>query len=387
MQRLLLGLFVVFILTAGCSGIESPPPAATPLSQTPTAESPSATPTVETSQTPTSEQLGSPTHAVSPSRTQSVGPSTTQTRSATPPKVRTHSQSASRTPTDHQQPSVTPATDDSGATTVSVIRVVDGDTLTIQYQNGSEDTVRLLGVDTPEVHVENTPDEWEGVPDTEAGKQCLRDEGDDASDYVTSRLHGETVQLQFDETEGRRGYYGRLLAYVYLDGEHVNYQLVADGYARVYDSSFEKRERFYAAEDEAQHQELGAWRCRTVATPTPTASGGGDSGQLSVSQVHADADGNDHENENDEYIVFKNTGESALDLSGWTVSDEADHTYTVPSGFTLAAGATVTLYTGSGQDTSSELYWGSDAAIWNNGGDTIYVRTEAGQQVISYSYS
>lgn len=40
-----------------------------------------------------------------------------------------------------------------------------------------------------------------------------------------------------------------------------------------------------------------------------------------------------------EYIVFKNAGDSALDMSGWTVSDEADHTYTVPLRFTLDAGA------------------------------------------------
>lgn len=84
--------------------------------------------------------------------------------------------------------------------------------------------------------------------------------------------------------------------------------------------------------------------------------------------------------------MFKNTGESELDLFGWTVSDEKDHRYTVPSGFTLDAGATVTLYTGSGPDSEHELYWGSDSAIWNNSGDTIYVRTDDGDQVIVYEY-
>jgi hypothetical protein len=46
----------------------------------------------------------------------------------------------------------------------------------------------------------------------------------------------------------------------------------------------------------------------------------------------------------------------------------------------------VTLHTGSGADTDTDLYWGSDAAIWNNGGDTIYVYDESGETVIERSY-
>ncbi|MGA9399647.1 thermonuclease family protein [Haladaptatus sp.] len=41
---------------------------------------------------------------------------------------------------------------------VTVTDVVDGDTLDIQYSNGSTDTVRLLGVDTPESYGDNTTD-------------------------------------------------------------------------------------------------------------------------------------------------------------------------------------------------------------------------------------
>lgn len=162
------------------------------------------------------------------------------------------------------------------------------------------------------------------------------------------------------------------------------------GHGRVYDSSFEKRSRFYAAESDAQDQQLGAWDCRDVstATPIPTATptpeDASDSGPLSVVRVHEDAAGNDHEN--DEDVVFENTGDTELDLSGLTVSDEADHTYTFPNGFSLSPGAQVTLYTGSGEDTQTELYWGSDAAIWNNDGDTMYVHTDDGKQVINYPY-
>jgi len=54
---------------------------------------------------------------------------------------------------------------------VTVVRVVDGDTMEVRYENGTADTVRLLGVDTPEVHARNSPDEFEGVPETAAGER------------------------------------------------------------------------------------------------------------------------------------------------------------------------------------------------------------------------
>jgi len=58
-----------------------------------------------------------------------------------------------------------------------------------------------------------------------------------------------------------------------------------------------------------------------------------------------------------------------------------DYAYTFPGGFTLDPGETVTVYTGSGTDTDSELYWGSGRAVWNNGGDTIIV-TNANENVV-----
>jgi len=85
-----------------------------------------------------------------------------------------------------------------------------------------------------------------------------------------------------------------------------------------------------------------------------------------------DAAGDDRANRNDEYVVFENTDSSTLDLSGWTVTDAADHT--VPDGTTLAPGEPLTLHTGSGDDTASDRYWGSGSPIWNNGGDTVTVR-------------
>jgi len=89
---------------------------------------------------------------------------------------------------------------------------------------------------------------------------------------------------------------------------------------------------------------------------------------------------------NEEDVVFENTGGGTADMSGWTVSDEADQTYTFPEGFTLESGESVTLNVESGTDTESDLYWGSGSPIWNNGGDTVVLSNSQGEVVAEESY-
>jgi micrococcal nuclease len=275
----------------------------------------------------------------------------------------------------------------SGSVTVTVTRVVDGDTLEVAYGNGTADTVRLLGVDTPEVHTENAPDEFEGVPETAAGRDCLGRWGERASSHAKDSLTGETVTLYFDANEGRRGYYDRLLAYVVHDGTNFNHGLVDDGYARVYDSGFTARDAFEDAESTARREGTGLWECATESPPTGTATAvaGSSDGRLRVADINADAAGNDNENLNDEYVVLENVGEESLSLAGWTVTDEAGKTYTFGD-VTLAPGERVTLHSGAGSDTATDIYWGQGGAVWNNGGDTVTVRDASGAVVAERSY-
>ena len=116
-----------------------------------------------------------------------------------------------------------------------------------------------------------------------------------------------------------------------------------------------------------------------------TATDGGSEGRLALVEVHADAEGDDRENPNDEYLVLENAGDATLDLSGWTVSDAAGHTYTFPDGTTLAPGERLTLYSGSGTDTESAYYWG-EGAVWNNGGDVVVVEDATGRRVLREEY-
>ena len=104
-----------------------------------------------------------------------------------------------------------------GATTDTavVLSVTDGDTVHVRVGD-REDTVRLLGIDTPETHHPTKP------------VQCY---GPEASDYTTRRLTGRTVTLE-DDVEPR-DVYDRRLAYVYVDGHRFNDELLEKGYARL----------------------------------------------------------------------------------------------------------------------------------------------------------
>lgn len=286
-----------------------------------------------------------------------------------------------------------PATDTLGMSgegvTVTVTDVVDGDTIDIKYANETHDTVRLLGVDTPEIHTENDPAEFDGIPDTTAGERCLRRAGENASAYATDRLGGESVRVVFDPESERRGYYGRLLAYVYVDNESFNHALLRTGHARVYDTAFTERERYEATATTARSDRRGLWSCVDLdgdATTTASESREIESGALSVVESNYDAVGNDNENLNDEYVVLRNTGSEPLDISGWTVSDEAGHTYTFPDGTVVEPEAEVTLRTGSGTDTASTYHWGRAGAVWNNDGDVVTVRNATGATVIQEPY-
>jgi micrococcal nuclease len=363
-------VLVVCVLLAGCSGVESP-----------------ATATVTTGNEGDST---TPPSAVSP-----TGTSATRTGA-------TNAETTS-TGTESGFGEVTSAGESSRSALVT--RVIDGDTIDVRYSNGTTDTVRLLGVDSPEVSGDVSPGEFEGIPDSEAGREHLREWARRASAFAREELEGERVQVVTDPLADRRGQYGRLLAYVVRsndgnegsrgtgsasDGGGVdssfNAALLEEGYARVYASSFARRERYERIEARARERNVGLWgfddrEAAGGTTPTP---GGGS--ELAIARVQADASGDDNERPNGEYVVFENRGTGTLDLSGWRVTDEAGHTYVMSDGVALTPGARLTLYSGRGTDWGSELYWGSTGAIWNNGGDTVTVRREGGAVATRWSY-
>lgn len=129
----------------------------------------------------------------------------------------------------------------------SISHYVDGDTISVSM-NGTDETIRFIGIDTPETHKPNTP------------VQCY---GPAAAAYTQNRIKaaGGKVRLVSDSLSTNRDRYNRLLRYVYLtDGSNLDQELVAKGYAFAYVSfPFTKSKDFSAAQTSAQNQKLGLW--------------------------------------------------------------------------------------------------------------------------------
>lgn len=125
-----------------------------------------------------------------------------------------------------------------------VLRVVDGDTLKIQIAD-KDYKVRLLGVDTPE--------------SVSPKKEKNTKEGKIASEYTKKNLEGKDIILEFDVSPYDR--YGRLLAYVYVDGICYNEKLLEEGYAKVMMISPNvKNSKYYRQiEKQAKENNAGFW--------------------------------------------------------------------------------------------------------------------------------
>ncbi|KIG16193.1 hypothetical protein DB30_04805 [Enhygromyxa salina] len=126
-----------------------------------------------------------------------------------------------------------------GPTSGVVDRVIDGDTILLE----SGDRVRYILVDTPEI--------------TAGKNECW---GAEASAYNEMLVEGQTISIEYDqECEDQ---YGRLLAYVSVDGMEVNRALLEGGYACILHISPNGDAKFAAyqnLENTAKQAGVGMW--------------------------------------------------------------------------------------------------------------------------------
>jgi micrococcal nuclease len=140
--------------------------------------------------------------------------------------------------------------------TYAVVRVVDGDTISASI-DGKTETIRFIGIDTPE------------TVDPRKAVQCF---GKEASDTTKKLLTDQRVMLEKDPSQGERDKYGRLLAYVYrADGLFVNQYLVEQGYAHeyTYNAPYKYQAQFKAAEAQARTLGRGLWAPGACSAFTP----------------------------------------------------------------------------------------------------------------------
>ncbi|MER6062373.1 lamin tail domain-containing protein [Streptomyces sp. NPDC001792] len=88
---------------------------------------------------------------------------------------------------------------------------------------------------------------------------------------------------------------------------------------------------------------------------------------------------------NKEWVDITNSTRRAVNLDGWTLSDEDGHTYTFRHVW-LDGRATVRVHTGYGRNTRTDLYQDRWAYVWDNDGDTATLRNDRGRFVDAVSW-
>ncbi|MFI0444432.1 lamin tail domain-containing protein [Actinomadura sp. 6N118] len=122
----------------------------------------------------------------------------------------------------------------------------------------------------------------------------------------------------------------------------------------------------------------------TMLAPTPAEA----ASAVQIYRVYYDSPGKDTRSNaklNGEWVQLINKSRTARQLRGYKLRDKTGYTYTFGS-FVLRAGKTVVVHTGKGRNTATHRYWGRSWYVWNNTGDTAYLRYPNGKAADSCSW-
>jgi micrococcal nuclease len=243
----------------------------------------------------------------------------------------------------------------------TVVSITDGDTIVVIRDDGSRETVRLIGIDAPE------------------RGECWAIE---ATTALESLIPVDS-EIGMTSDQSHRDQYDRLLRYLWVGSMLVNEELVRQGAAisRRYPGDTAMSARLDAAQDAARVAGAGLW--------ASDACGEAATAELRIVELRYDAEGDDDHNLNDEWVRIRNESADPVDLTDWTIRDEsAINRYSFPRGLTLEPGEAVTIHSGCGDDSDTALFWCSvGSAIWNNDGDSAFLIDPAGNTHHYWSYT
>jgi endonuclease YncB( thermonuclease family) len=122
-----------------------------------------------------------------------------------------------------------------------VIKIADGDTLTLLTDSDKKIRIRLAGIDTPE------------------RKQPF---GNTAKNALAKLVFQKKILIE-TQTKDR---YGRIVGTVFLDNQNVNNELIRQGMAWVY-KKYTDNEILYELEAQAKTRRIGLWADETPIAP------------------------------------------------------------------------------------------------------------------------
>ncbi|MDX3060223.1 lamin tail domain-containing protein [Streptomyces sp. NE06-03E] len=131
-----------------------------------------------------------------------------------------------------------------------------------------------------------------------------------------------------------------------------------------------------------------------AAAALPASADGRDHGQnrpaqrstVALGKIQYDSPGRDNGSNrslNAEWVTVTNTGRHAVNLRGWTLSDESGRSYTFD--LRLAGRSSVRVHTGVGRDTRHDVYQDRRNYVWDNK-DTATLRDNRGRKIDSESW-
>lgn len=233
-----------------------------------------------------------------------------------------------------------------------VTRVADGDTIDVELQEGATTTIRLAGINAPELG------------------ECY---GPEARDYLEDLVEDRKVGLETVGTD----LFDRVLGYLLIDGRPVNLEMVAEGMAlgMTPEDDDTRGSDILAAEESAYRLGLGLWRAAACGREDDLPRLVIDGGSSTPNPV-----GPDQDHLELEAIAIVNEGDETVDITGWVLRDESSlHRYMfAPT--TLGPGATLEV-------VSSDPGWEpSGDAVWNNAGDIVLLQDQHGTVVDRWRY-
>ncbi|VVB78367.1 Staphylococcal nuclease homologue [uncultured archaeon] len=213
--------------------------------------------------------------------------------------------------------------------TVFVTRVVDGDTIHARV-NGADETIRLLGINTPE---KNKP------------------YYNEAKNFLIHEIENKSVEILKDKEDVDK--YGRKLRYIFYGDRMINVEIVENGFATTFMlDDLDYKDKFETAEKFARQNGIGLWMKSS------------DKCAFCISLVKLEFNA-------PEYFIIKNNCDFECNLDGWLVKDDANHFFNLDN---LLAGEIKEYKTKTGTE------------VWNDLGDRFFMRDNYGRLVVFYQY-
>jgi micrococcal nuclease len=211
-----------------------------------------------------------------------------------------------------------------------LLRVIDGDTIEVLSKNNTKQSIRLLGINTPE----------KGMPFSDEAASFLR------------KFVNKTIVLERDKEDTDK--YKRKLRYIFYNSSFLNLEIVENGFANIYYTRGLKYEnKFISAEKQARNLEIGFWKTSQEKCSTNNC--------LSLKELNYTA----------EYFIIKNKCNYVCELEGWFVKDAGRNVIYLSS---MNSGEEKTYNSGTGKD------------LWNNNGDKFFLLDKKGFIVLFFEY-